>query len=322
MRQFVKLSKLPLEDIVCLPQQYAPDVCIEVGEEGAEIKKLLCINELSKDYPLTIYVQLGNQTEKHRNNAVKGVDIFRYLPDVVRYELYAVSEAPIDSLLFLSQNKDIVSLSLEGTFSEKIDLGILNPYTLKHLRYLKGINNLQYKFLQRCEQLSSLEVRELDCNQLLCMDSLREVAVSRKLKAEEKLPSIIPNVQKLTLDMCKGISLENSIVPLSCLTNLSLRHIPGIKELPQLASHNTITHLTIVNLKELHNISIIESMPELRHLKITGLKKIKAEDLFFLETLKKLNSVYITFDSIRETTKIEDYIKQNNWFYGDYNLMK
>ena len=135
---------------------------------------------------------------------------------------------------------------------------------LSFLSLYTGLTIKQYAVLNTFEKLEHLSAREIDFSKLNNLP-IKELTVNNKLIHNELIIEKFPDIEYISLQNCKDVSIEN-IGSLPVLSDVRLRYMPHITRLTSFKNKENIFHLECVHLKNLENIEALFELKQLKYL--------------------------------------------------------
>ena len=275
---------------------------------------LSSINSYLKKYNKKLWLSLDESTEMNQEN----LEQLRYLTNVKKLKII-VFNGFIEDLSELSHINNLEEFTIYDNVKKGISLAPLAKFkNLSFLSLYTGLTIKQYAVLNTFEKLEHLSAREIDFSKLNNLP-IKELRVNNKLIHSELIIEKFPDIEYISLQNCKDVSIEN-IALLPVVSDVRLRHMPHITRLTSFKNKENIFHLECVHLKNLESIEALFELKQLKYLMITDLEKLKAEDFYRLEELPNLKVAYITFKSTKENDKFITFAMDNNWIYKQPSL--
>ena len=277
---------------------------------------LSSINSYLKKYNKKLWLSLDESTEMNQENLKQ----LRYLTNVKKLKII-VFNGFIEDLSELSNINDLEEFTIYHNVKKGISLVPLAKFkNLSSLSLYTGLTIKQYAVLNTFEKLEHLSAREIDFSKLNNLP-IKELRVNNKLIHSELIIEKFPDIEYISLQNCKDVSIEN-IALLPVVSDVRLRYMPHITRLTSFKNKENIFHLECVHLKNLENIEAIFELKQLKYLMITDLEKLKAEDFYRLKELPNLKVAYITFKNAKENDKFITFANAHNWIYKQPSLAK
>ena len=276
---------------------------------------LSSINSYLKKYNKKLWLSLDESTEINQENLKQ----LRYLTNVKKLKII-VFNGFIEDLSELSHINDLEEFTIYDNVKKGISLVPLTKFkNLSFLSLYTGLTIKQYAVLNTFQKLEHLSAREIDFSKLNNLP-IKELTVNNKLIHNELIIEKFPNIEYISLQNCKDVSIEN-IASLPVVSDVRLRYMPHITRLTSFKNKENIFHLECVHLKNFENIEALFELKQLKYLMITDLEKLKAEDFYRLEELPNLKVAYITFKSTKENDKFITFANAHNWIYKQPSLV-
>jgi len=276
---------------------------------------LSSINSYLKKYNKKLWLSLDKSTEINQENLKQ----LRYLTNVKKLKII-VFNGFIEDLSELSHINNLEEFTIYDNVKKGISLVPLAKFkNLSSLSLHTGLSIRQYAVLNTFEKLEHLSAQEIDFSKLNNLP-IKELTVNNKLIHNELIIEKFPNIEYISLQNCKDVSIEN-IASLPVVSDVRLRYMPHITRLTSFKNKENIFHLECVHLKNLENIEALFELKQLKYLMITDLEKLKAEDFYRLEELPNLKVAYITFKSTKENDKFITFANAHNWIYKQPSLV-
>ena len=276
---------------------------------------LSSVNFYLKKYNKKLWFSLDESTEMNQENLKQ----LRYLTNVKKLKII-VFNGFIEDLSELSHIDDLEEFTIYDNVKKGISLAPLAKFkNLSFLSLYTGLTTKQYAVLNIFEKLEHLSAREIDFSRLNNLP-IKELTVNNKLIHNELIIEKFPDIEYISLQNCKDVSIEN-IASLPMVSDVRLRYMPHITRLTSFKNKENIFHLECVHLKNLESIEALFELKQLKYLMITDLEKLKAEDFYRLKELPNLKVAYITFKNAKENDKFITFANAHNWIYKQPSLV-
>lgn len=288
-------------------------------EYEVDIDKLNILNEILAINDLATLMVILNMGKIDPDEPLKPtIEVFKYLKAVQNLTVIVnISDIPLGSLSFLSELLNLKKLMISRYVKKAIDFEPLYKLNkLTHLNYdCHGLNKKQHTLLNVLNDLQYLSVFDLDLSLIETNKELKNLAVLSKMLNSELILEKFPNLESIALEKCKDINLQNTIANYMSLTNIVLRYMNHIVEIPKFKSADKIKKFGVISLGKLENIDAIMEMTNLEELSITDIKILKCKDFEKLSALKKLKKVYAFFKSNKENDDFKKLSEKNGWIH-------
>lgn len=286
-------------------------------EYMVELDKFIILNEIFKINNLaTLLIVLDMREQEDDEPAKPSLEVFQYLKYVRNLAIHTTFlSKPLINFDFIENVEILNCLKIRANVKKNIKLDPLFKFNnLKIFNYFcEGLNSSQHDFLNIQKSLEQLFLYDIDLNLINKMQFINELRVHRKISTPELFLEKFPNLEKLVLEKCKGLDVQNYIAIHTNLVSLSLRYMSHITETPKLKNPKKIKEFSALGLSKLNNIDTLLEMENLERLDITDNKILKSKDFEQLSSLKKLKIVNTYFNSVKENEKFDELAKKNGW---------
>lgn len=315
----MNLNTLSKDDLEKL-QYEEGDVSLTIEKKGANKMLLKILNEVLANKDIAINLVIDNREQSDDENA-KGIDIVEFLPNLKRLSIQAVLTVAIESIEQLSVVKEITQLKIYGFMKNGVSLQPIEKFqNIITFELENGLNKAQQKIVDSYHSLASLQVSELTLSSFTKKEKLKKLRIHKNLMDADRLSDVMPNLTFLSLEGCKKISDFTFVSSLEHITELSLRHIKHILDIPVFNNPSSMNIVNLINSPNIENIDSIFECTNLSGFMATELSKLNTDDFSRLSELKKLKNVYVTFKDKVENERIQEFVKRNGWEYRQPGL--
>ena len=165
---------------------------------------LSSINSYLKKYNKKLWLSLNKSTEMNQENLKQ----LRYLTNLKKLKII-VFNGFIEDLSELSHINDLEEFTIYDNVKKGISLVPLAKFkNLSSLSLHTGLSIRQYAVLNTFEKLEHLSAQEIDFSKLNNLP-IKELTVNNKLIHNELIIEKFPNIEYISLQNCKDVSIEN-----------------------------------------------------------------------------------------------------------------
>lgn len=251
--------------------------------------------------------------DEYSSNYTGNLEVLRRLTGLKNLSIY-VAMGEISSIEPLKNLHNLETLELKSIFKKGISLEILMEFPkLKKFQLDNGFNTKQHSVLNELKKLEALRSYDLDLSKMKIHTNLKSLQVCKKLLNADRLNETFPNLTNLYLEKCKEVDIASAIAPMQKLENIWLRYMPHVTSLPSFKNAGNIRLFQATKLGQLKDISNLFAMENLQALMMTELEFLTADDFIKLTELKQLEVAYVSFKSIKENDKFQEFCQKHNY---------
>lgn len=306
------LHKMSFNDIENLLGEKNKILTIRI-EEPVEIEKLVTLNNILSAKNLLIIVIIESESSLSET-LVSGIHVFPYLPNVNKLKIYVSDyDVKLETLKFLKNVHHLSYLDISSHAKKNLKFDELTKFsTLKHFSYLcEGLSKEQHLVVSSFSELEYLALYDLNVELMKTHPSINQLRVHRKLINPEFFIEKFPHVENLIVEKCNDLDFQRNIAIHPNLTDISLRYMNNMDEVPEFENPGKIKKLSLLGLKNLKTINSIREMGNLEILEITNIRNLEIESFLILKELKNLNKIYIVFENAHLNIEFEKFAIEN-----------
>ena len=251
----MNLNKLSKDDLVHL-QYEKGEVHVTIEKKGASKALLKILNEVlaKKDISINLVIDMEYSADEN----AKGLDIVAFLPYLKWLSMQAVLTFAIESIEQLAIIEEITQLKIYGFIKNGICLQPIERFhNITTFELGNGINKKQQKIIDSYSLLESLQVSELTLSSFARKGKLTKLRIHKNLIDADQLVEVMSGLRFLSLEGCKKISDFTFISSLKQVTEISIRHIKHISDLPDFNNPSIMKAVNFIISLNIKNIDSI-----------------------------------------------------------------
>ncbi len=270
-------------------------------EKGLKKESLIYLNDnlLNLDIKLVI---VCDPSKGIVDDNIRNLDVLNYLTNINQLSILVNSSKELDAINEVDNINDLKSFSISGNYSKKINIEILNKFSLLETFEVEDLDDVKkYKFF-KSHNFSLIAIDSLDLLKMSENNLLLNLKINKELKNEQLLATKFKFLKTVELLNCKKISDFDFLYESINLENLTINYT-NIEILPKLPAGVRKVQL-LVN-KRLHTIDTIFELYELQKFAITD-SSVKYETIKRIPT-KKLSNFYFRNKDSFENSDFESF---------------